>query len=182
MWCNGILPHIFSHQRNDMNSTEPSLEPQGAAPKPGAPGSTPQVGGETHNLSWERSAIEQWVQATLKEQRIARRWKYGLRLAWLVFLTVVVWLGVDKGGVQNTGARHPHTAVVEIKGEIAYGGETSAELIVSSMRSAFEDEGAQAVVLLVNSPGGSPTQSSLLYNRIKSLSKDNKIPVYTFSE
>jgi protease-4 len=165
-----------------MNSTEPSLEPQGAAPKPGAPGSTPQVGGETHNLSWERSAIEQWVQATLNEQRIARRWKYGLRLAWLVFLTVVVWLGVDKGGVQNTGARHPHTAVVEIKGEIAYGGETSAELIVASLRSAFEDEGAQAVVLLVNSPGGSPVQAGIVNDEIRRMKALHKKPVYVVVE
>ena len=36
--------------------------------------------------------------------------------------------------------------MVEIKGEIASGGEASAELVVSAMQAAFEDEGARAVV------------------------------------
>jgi len=165
-----------------MNSTEPSLEPSGATPTQGISGSTPQGGRDAQNVNWERSAIEQWVQATLKEQRIARRWKYGLRLAWLVFLAVVVWLGVDRGGVQNTGAHHPHTAVVEIKGELAFGGEASAELIVSSMRSAFEDDGAQAVVLLINSPGGSPVQAGIVNDEIRRMKALYKKPVYVVVE
>ena len=50
--------------------------------------------------------------------------------------------------------------VVEIKGEIASGADASAEFVVAAMRSAFEDSGSRAVVLLINSPGGSPVQEA----------------------
>ena len=40
----------------------------------------------------------------------------------------------------------------------------------------------KAVALIVNSPGGSPTQSSLIAARIKRLSKINKVPVVAFCE
>ena len=132
--------------------------------------------------AWERTAIEKWVNATLNEQRIARRWKYGLRTAWLVFLVALAWFGVDRGGMRNPDVSRAHTAVVEIKGEIASGSEANAELVISSMRSAFEDEGAQAVVLLINSPGGSPVQAGIINDEIRRLKAKHKKPVYVVVE
>ena len=38
-----------------------------------------------------------------------------------------------------------------------------------ALSKAFENENAQAVAIVINSPGGSPAQSSLLYNQIKTL-------------
>jgi protease-4 len=122
------------------------------------------------------------MDATLAEQRSARRWKYGLRTAWLIFLVALVWLGMDRGGAHNADITRPHTAVVEIKGEIASGGEANAELVLSSMRSAFEDEGAQAVVLLLNSPGGSPVQAGIINDEIRRLKALHKKPVYVVVE
>jgi protease-4 len=160
-----------------MNDNEPSLDqPASATPAP------PQAATGNATPHWERSAIEKWMEATLAEQRSARRWKYGLRTAWLVFLVALVWLGVDRGGVHNADISRPHTAVVEIKGEIASGGEANAELVVSSMRSAFEDVGAQAVVLLINSPGGSPVQAGIINDEIRRLKALHKKPVYVVVE
>jgi protease-4 len=72
--------------------------------------------------------------------------------------------------------------VIEIKGEIASGGESSAEGIVAGMRAAFEDTGAQAVVLLINSPGGSPVQAGIVNDEIKRLRAKHKKPVYAVVE
>jgi len=150
---------------------------QTAAPAP-APSTTPASG-----PTWERSVIEQWMEASLAEQRAARRWKYGMRLAWLLALGAIVWLGMDRsGGMHGSDITRPHTAVVEIKGEIASGAEASAEAVVSSMRSAFEDEGAQAVVLLINSPGGSPVQAGIMNDEIHRLKALHKKPVYVVVE
>lgn len=127
--------------------------------------------------------IEQWMQASLAEQRSARRWKYGMRLTWLFVLGAIVWLGMDRSvGMHGSDIMRPHTAVVEIKGEIASGAEASAEAVISSMRSAFEDEGAQAVVLLINSPGGSPVQAGIMNDEIRRLKVLHKKPVYVVVE
>lgn len=72
--------------------------------------------------------------------------------------------------------------MVEIKGEIASGSEASAELISAAMRSAFEDTGSQAVVLLINSPGGSPVQAGIINDEITRLKALHEKPVYAVVE
>ncbi len=139
--------------------------------------------GAANGSAWERSFIEKWMQDSLAEQRAARRWKYGMRLAWLLFFAALIWLGMDRtGSMHNADVSRPHTAVVEIKGEIASGAEASAEAVINSMRSAFEDEGSLAVVLLINSPGGSPVQAGIMNDEIRRLKALHKKPVYVVVE
>ena len=130
---------------------------------------------------WERKTLERLAFATLAEQTTARRWRVFVRLAWLTFLIVMAWVMLYKGGV-NADKSVPHTAVIELKGEIASGGEVSAEVVVSAMKLAFEDDGAQAVVLLINSPGGSPVQAGIIYDEIVRLKEKHKKPIYTVVE
>ncbi len=119
--------------------------------------------------------------AAITEQRQARRWRNGIRIAWLVLIAALMWFGMDRsGGAADTST--PHTALVKIQGEISSGSETSAELVVAAMRSAFEDKGAQAVVLLINSPGGSPVQAGLINDEIHRLKAMHNKPVYAVVE
>jgi len=130
---------------------------------------------------WERATLERLAMAGITEQRQARRWRNGIRLAWLVFLALLVWVGMERGGT-SADITTPHTAVVKIQGEIASGSEASAELIVAAMRGAFEDKGAQAVVLLINSPGGSPVQAGIINDEIIRLKALHKKPLYAVVE
>jgi signal peptide peptidase SppA len=56
--------------------------------------------------------------------------------------------------------------------------ESAAPLI----KKAFELKKAKAVAIAINSPGGSPVQSELIYNYIRELSLEKKIPVFTFAQ
>lgn len=131
---------------------------------------------------WERGTLERLMFAQLREQRAARRWRVGLRLGWLLFLVFLVWTLMYRGGPTAAEKAAPHTALVEIKGEIASGEETSAENVVASLRSAFEDAAAQAVVLLINSPGGSPVQAGIINEELQRLREKHKKPVYAVVE
>ncbi len=139
------------------------------------------LGGAGATPGWERSTLEQLAMAAINEQRQARRWRNAIRIAWLAFLVALVWLGMDRGG-STADTSTPHTALVKIEGEIASGSEASAELIVAAMRSAFEDKGAQAVVLLINSPGGSPVQAGIINDEIHRLKALHNKPVYAVVE
>ncbi len=130
---------------------------------------------------WERATIEKLLFAQLNEQRAARRWKVFLRLLWLGFLGALVWLLFGYAPAVSTTSK-PHTALVEIRGEIAAGSTASAESVVGSVRSAFEDSGAQAVVLLINSPGGSPVQAGIINDEIHRLKALHDKPVYAVVE
>ena len=130
---------------------------------------------------WERNTLEKLAFASLNEQRATRRWKTFTRLSWLLFFVVLVWM-VSHRGTPTAGATIAHTAVVEIKGEIAAGADASAEFINAALKAAFEDESAKAVVLLINSPGGSPVQAGMMNDEIRRLKIKHKKPVYAVVE
>ena len=152
-------------------------EPLESAQPPAPPSAAPAAA----EPNWERSTLEKIAMAAIAEQRQARRWRNGLRLAWLFFVVTLTWFGLQHSTVPSDVTR-PHTAVVEIKGEIASDSEASADTIISALRGAFEDEGAQAVVLLINSPGGSPVQAGIINDEIYRLKALYKKPVYAVVE
>jgi len=129
---------------------------------------------------WERAVLEKLVFATLAEQRATRRWRMFWRLLWLGLFGGMAWWLLSHEGTPTSSA--PHTAVVEIKGEIASGSDASAELINAALRSALEDVGSQAVVLLINSPGGSPVQAGMINDEIVRLRAKYDKPVYAVVE
>ncbi|MDQ3060168.1 MAG: S49 family peptidase [Pseudomonadota bacterium] len=131
--------------------------------------------------SWERVTLEKLAFAALDEQRATRRWKTFVRLSWLAFFGLLVWLALERSAPE-TDASVPHTAVVEVKGEIADGADASAEFVNAALRAAFEDAGSKAVVLLINSPGGSPVQAGMMNDEILRLKAEYKKPVYAVVE
>jgi protease-4 len=131
---------------------------------------------------WERGVLEELVLATVREQRAARRWRTFTRLLWLLLIAGIVWALFSRDMASSASKSGPHTAVVEIKGEIASDTDASAEYVIAAMRSAFEDEGSRAVVLLVNSPGGSPVQAGMINDEIVRLKAKYNKPVYAVVE
>ena len=159
--------------------------------RPPFPGSEPALddrppqasaaAGRDTDRRWERETLEKLAFANLHEQRAARRWKIFSRLVWLVVVVAGAWLLMHKA-TPSADKTTDHTAVIDIKGEIASGNEASAEFVVSAMRSAFEDQGAKAVVLLINSPGGSPVQAGIINDEILRLKAQHKKPIYAVVE
>jgi protease-4 len=158
---------------NDDIPTSPA-EPPAGSPVPATP-----VRAETPG--WERSTMEKLLFATLEEQKATRRWRAFVRLAWLAFFIFLIWALTFRGSA-GTDKTTPHTAVIEIEGEIGPKSEASAEFIIAAAKAAFEDAGAQGVVLLINSPGGSPVQAGIINDELKRLKARYKKPLYAVVE
>jgi signal peptide peptidase SppA len=58
----------------------------------------------------------------------------------------------------------------------------NAQAVEKPLERAFAPERLVAVALLVNSPGGSPTQSALVADRIRGLAAEKGVPVFAFCE
>jgi protease-4 len=127
------------------------------------------------------SSIEKIARELLRQQRSDRRWRIFFRLAWLALALAVAW-ALFSDRITPTAPSTPHTALVEVRGEIAVDSEASAELLVSALRNAFEDRGAVAVVLRINSPGGSPVQSGIVNDEIRRLKALHNKKVYAVVE
>ena len=132
-------------------------------------------------IHWEREAIEKLLLADVRERRAARSWRIVRSLLWMLLFGALIWLLFSDALPTSTPAT-PHTAMVAIKGEIADEAEASAEFVLPALRSAMEDKGAQALVLLINSPGGSPVQAGLISDEIHRLRALHKKPVYAVVE
>jgi protease-4 len=127
------------------------------------------------------SGLERLAREVLQQQRDERRWRVFFRLAWLGLAIAVAWAVFAQRNHAATSTK-PHTALVELRGEIAADTEASAEQLVAALKSAFEDSGSVAVVLRVNSPGGSPVQSGIVNDEIRRLKALHKKKVYAVVE
>ena len=78
-------------------------------------------------------------------------------------------------------SRHPRVALVRLQGAIAarpgFGGGISLASVAPMLDRAFGLKRAAAVFLVINSPGGSAVQSSLIAGRIRRLAEEKKLPV-----
>ena len=121
--------------------------------------------GDTDAKSWK--LLETTLLASVQEQRRARRWGIFFKVLTFTYLFVALLLFSPAFKGQSTvGGSGKHTALVEIRGMIADKEAASADNIVGSLRKAFEDSRTAAVVLRINSPGGSPVQSGYVYDEI----------------
>lgn len=141
---------------------------------------TPEDPTPAASPAWNPTA-ETLARDLLNERRSERRWRNFFRLAWLALLAVVAFalLATHNHGATPTG---PHTALIEIRGEIATGAEASAENLLPGIRSAFEEPSAQAVVLRIDSPGGSPVQAGIINDEIRRLKALHHKKVYAVVE
>ena len=126
---------------------------------------------------WERRVITKLAQASLKEQKRARRWSIFFKFLVFAYITFILYMFSEPD--LSTATITNHSALVELQGLIADGESASADNIVSALRSAFEDEKTQGVILRINSPGGTPVQAGYIYDEIVRLrEKYPDIPLY----
>ncbi len=80
--------------------------------------------------------------------------------------------------------RGPLVAVIRLQGSIGIGGrnQLNDETLGPEIEKAFKRGKPKAVALVVNSPGGSPVQSSLIAARIRRLAEERGVPVHAFVE
>src|SRR5579862_298206 len=163
-------------ESTDFQPAQPATNPEPPASE--APGANVNLHADFSRLEL---VLAQVTGELMRDRRSERRWRRGVRLAWFLLALAVVWGIVAQRGRVNAPSG-PHTALIEIRGEIASEGDASAENIISALRSAFEEKNAKAIVLRINSPGGSPVQAGIVYDEIKRLKALHHKKIYAVCE
>jgi protease-4 len=121
---------------------------------------------EQQSKEWK--LLEKVALESFREQRRARRWGIFFKLLTFVYLIAVIAMFMPENklssGVQAAGKAH--TAMVRVQGAIMEDEQANADDIMQSLRSAFESKQTRAVMLVINSPGGSPVQAGYVYDEI----------------
>ncbi|MFJ7144035.1 signal peptide peptidase SppA [Pseudomonas protegens] len=140
-----------------------------------APSKASAEGGD--DKSWK--LLEKTLLASVQEQRRSRRWGIFFKLLTFVYLFVALALFTPLMTMEKNATRGgSYTAVIDVTGVIADKESASADNIVGSLRTAFDDPKVKGIVLRINSPGGSPVQSGYVYDeirRLRALHKDTKV-------
>lgn len=125
-------------------------------------------------------AMETALLASVTEQRRGRRWGIFFKLLGFSYLLILISAMVfpfNLGAVNNSYVPldkngqpfKTHTALITLKGTIASDTEASSDNLISNLRRAFANPDTDAVILEINSGGGSPVQSGYVYDEIKRL-------------
>ena len=91
----------------------------------------------------------------------------------------------DHFNIERLWRRRPIVSVLRFEGVIMprqRRGGVSLASHAAAIEKAFRASGLVAVAIVVNSPGGSPVQSALLYRRIRQLAEEKSVPVIAFAE
>ena len=127
------------------------------------------------------TVLAEFAREYLRERRRSRRWSFVFRLFWLLLLAAIAWALFAPRWHMN-GSTGPHTALIDVRGEIAEDTEASAEQIVAALKDAFADPNTEAIVMRFNSPGGSPVQSGIVNDEINRLRSSYHKKVYAVCE
>ena len=121
---------------------------------------------ESNQEKW----LSGFMKETFREQKRTRRWGIVFKLLTFTYLFVALFLFMNTGLLDKESAtQEEHTAMVVVNGVIAADEEANANSIVSSLRAAFKNEYSKAVMMVINSPGGSPVQAGYVNDEIKRL-------------
>jgi len=150
-----------------------------SAMPPDTPPARPES--STQPAAWEKQVLEKLVLEVVNEKRRARRWSIFFRFVFLGVLALILFGGVlaEYGGSSKTG---PHTALIELNGEISIRSAASADNINTALQDAFSNPQTKGVILRINSPGGSPVQASQIFAEIARLRAKYNKPVYAVCE
>jgi protease-4 len=137
--------------------------------------------GNSKNTNWERDVIEKLALASITEQTRARRWSVFFKSLLFLYLIAVFVVAMypkfeDDIGTGGKG----HTAVITLTGMIAENTDASADNIIESLKNAVKDKHTKGIILHANSPGGSPVQSSYIFEEIRKIKKEHPdLPIYS---
>jgi len=120
----------------------------------------------------EWQILEKAVLASVEEQRRSRRWGIFfkcLTFAYILLLLLMMGRGCTTATTSGAGSSsNAHLAVIDIIGTIDSSDRSvNSEDTNKALKRAFEAKNSQAIVLNINSPGGSPVQSDEIWQEIR---------------
>jgi protease-4 len=133
--------------------------------------------------NWERKALERLATDIVVERRRARRWSIFFRLSGLLVVTFAVLALFGLSGFSHKVCLDQCTAVVHVDGEIERSGRVNAEHVIEGLKQAYDYPQVRGVVVVINSPGGSPVQAGQIFAEMRRLrAKHPDKPTYAVVE
>lgn len=114
-----------------------------------------------------QTLLNQIVIEFMREQKSKRRWRWVRRVIYLLLLAFVIYLiGTYKDEDKVLRAK-PHVGLIDVTGTIFDTDSGNAENFAKGLDDAYKNTGLKALIIRINSPGGSAVQADYMYNTLQ---------------
>jgi protease-4 len=113
-----------------------------------------------------QTLLNQIVLDYMKEKKRKRRWKWVIRIIILLAVAFGAYQALVGDDDEKGGNKKPHVGIIDINGEIS-DMKVNADDFAKGIDGAYKNKGLKALILRINSPGGSPVQAEYIYNTVQ---------------
>jgi len=129
----------------------------------------------------DNNIIKSLVDSLIKERESERKFKLiGRIIVFILFLLITV--SVIFSSSSGINYSKDHVAIINIDGKISSNGPVNVESIIPHVEKAINNNSCLGVILKINSPGGSATQSKIIFDEINKFKKINDKKIYAVIE
>ena len=128
----------------------------------------------------DNNILKNLVDSLIKERESERKFKLiGRAVIFGLFLLITVSVMFSSSGASYS---KDHLAIININGEISSNGPVNVQNIIPHIEKAVNNDACLGIILKINSPGGSATQSKIIFDEINKFKKINDKKIYTVIE
>jgi protease-4 len=121
-----------------------------------------------NDVSSNQDLLNQIIIDYMKEKKWKRRWQWIFRGIILLVIVFLAYQLLAYSRNENAGTNiKDHVGLIDINGEIFDSKAASADEFSKGLASAYKNKGLKALIIRINSPGGSPVQAEYMYNSLK---------------
>ena len=125
----------------------------------------------------DNDILKSIVDSLIKERESERRYRFVRRI--IIFsVFVLIFLLVAFSSSSSISYSNDHIAIININGQISANGPVNTESIIPHVREAINNSACLGIILKINSPGGSATQSKIIFDEINKFKKEFKSKKY----
>ncbi len=121
----------------------------------------------SHPNQDSQALLNQVIIDYIKEQKRKRRWRLIMRAISLLIIGFIFYQVYAPSSDESGSNTKPHVGLIDLNGEIFDAKPANADDFAKGLDSAYKNSGLKALVVRINSPGGSPVQAEYMYNTIK---------------
>ena len=129
----------------------------------------------------DNNILKSIVDSLIKERESERKYRFIRRIA-IFSVFILIFLLIMLSSSSNINYSSDHIAIININGQISVNGPVSTESIIPHVSEAINNSTCLGIILKINSPGGSATQSKIIFDEINKFKKINDKKIYTVIE
>jgi protease-4 len=122
---------------------------------------------QDYNPQQAQHLLNQLVFDFMKQQKNQRRWVLFKRIIYVLIFGFFIFSMVSSFLEEKSQTNHPHVGVIDLKGEISDRSLMNADAFAKSIAKAYKNNMMKALIIRINSPGGSPVQADYMFNTLR---------------